>query len=174
MRFFFVCVVACFLLHAKAFSGSMIVGTLPYAPPFEMIADKQGHMAGFEIDLMNEICRRIKETCLYKPLTFKELFVEIQSGKIDVGMAAVAITSERQWLYLYSLPYLQAKGQLLTTNDSAAHGIKDLAGKRVGVEAGTLFKTIGQTMLKDSTVVEYPSQQDMYQAVANKTVDALF
>ena len=89
-------------------------------------------------------------------------------------MAADAITSERQLLYLYSLPYLQAKGQLLTTNDSAAHGIKDLAGKRVGVEAGTLFKTIGQTMLKDSTVVEYPSQQDMYQAVANKTVDALF
>lgn len=174
MRFFFVCIMAGFLLHTKAFSDIVTIGTLPYAPPFEMIADKQGHMVGFEIDLMTEICKRIKETCIYKPLTFKEIFAEIQSGKIDLGLAAVAITSERQLLYLFSLPYLEAKGQLLTTGDSNVQGIKDLAGRRVGVEAGTLFKSIGEAKLKNSTVVEYPTQQDMYQAVANKQVDALF
>ncbi len=42
--------------HAK----TLLIGTTAQNPPFSSIADQKENFYGFDIDIMGEVCRRIK------------------------------------------------------------------------------------------------------------------
>ena len=163
-----------FLMNFPLWAKPLLIGTLAYAPPFEEVIDEKGHFSGFDIDIMNEICRRLKVTCHYKPLVFSQLFGEIQSQKIDLAIAGIAITEARQLLYLFSLPYLASKGDLLVNANTTIHKIKDLEGQTIGVESGSLFKTMADTTFTRSTIREYDTHEDLLKALSNHSIAAIF
>lgn len=172
MRSFFVSVIG-FLISAPLFAGVLTIGTLSYDPPFGMMINKTGNFFGFEMDLMNAICKRLNETCRYKALTFEQLLSETQAGKIDLAVAGISITLERQQMYLFSLPYLASNAQLLANVNSPIKNFQDVIEKRIGIEAGTVFKMLAQQQFKNSKLVEYSTQSDLFEALANKSVDII-
>ncbi|KTD22771.1 arginine 3rd transport system periplasmic binding protein [Legionella lansingensis] len=157
-------------LHAK----SILIGTLPYAPPFAMAADSKEDFFGFDIELMNEICTRIKITCKFKPLKVPELFSELLEGKIDLAMAAISITESRQDDFLFSLPYLTSNAQFLTNSGSELNSIEDIRNKKVGIEKGTLFKMVVlEQFSNEAQIIEYPSIDEAFKGLTNNEVDIL-
>lgn len=164
---------AILFISLHVYAAPIIIGTLAFSPPFEMVANKKGDLVGFEVDLMNEICRRIQVTCQYKTLFFKQIFNQVQSGGVDLGVAAITITEERELLFSFSLPYMLAQGQLLTTAKSSINSMSDVDGKWIGVEAGSLFKSIAAKKFNKAKIVEYNTQQDLFQAVMNEDVDVI-
>ncbi|HBC0466374.1 TPA: transporter substrate-binding domain-containing protein [Legionella pneumophila subsp. fraseri] len=44
-------------------------------------------------------------------MTFDTLFSELANDKIDLAIAVITITNERQQQYLFSLPYLPSNGR---------------------------------------------------------------
>ncbi|RAP37589.1 hypothetical protein B1207_05300 [Legionella quinlivanii] len=158
------------VLHAE----TLTVGTLPYAPPFEMAADKSNHFFGFDIDIMEEVCRRIQADCQFIPMTFEQLMVKTYSGEISLSIAAITITDDRKESYLFSLPYLPSSGQLLTSTKSPINAINDLAGKKVGSEKGTIFKEmLLEKFNSNIQIIEYSTQPEIFQALSNNEIDAL-
>ena len=172
MRFFLVFVFG-ILFNNYIYAEQLIIGTLAYDPPFETAADQKGDYFGFEMDLMNEICRRMNDQCKYKPFYFKQLMIEVQSGTIDLAIAGITITNNRRLSYLFSLPYLKSNAQLLTTSTSNINAPKDINGKRLGFEAGTLFKKLVQQKYNNMTIIEYKTQTDLFQGIANNEVDII-
>ena len=163
------------LLSSCLYATPLTIGTLSYDPPFETAADNQGHFYGFEMDLMNEICKRLHEPCQYKPLTFEQILSETQLGHIDIAIAGITITSDRQKQYLFSLPYLVSKAQLLTKSQSNINTLEDIEGKRLGVEASaTIFKGLLKATFDKVIIIEYASQSDLFQAMANDKIDLIF
>ncbi len=172
MRFFLVSIVS-FFISTSLSAGVITIGTSSYDPPFEMIANKTGDFVGFEVDLMNAICKRLNETCHYKALTFEQILSETQAGSIDLAISGISITLDRQKVYLFSLPYLVSDAQLLANSDVSINTLNDIAGKRIGVEAGTVFRALATEQFKNTTIVEYTTQNDLFQALANKNVDLI-
>lgn len=172
MRLFWVCLFS-FIINNSAYAAPLIIGTLAYDPPFETASDKTGDFFGFDIDVMNEICNRLRATCKYKSFPFEQLLHETQFGKLDLAIAGISITAEREQFALFSLPYLASKAGLLTKSSSAITKFSDVNGKRIGIEAGTVFKGIVLKKFPNVKLVEYKEQNDLFQAVADNNVDLI-
>ena len=172
MRFFLLCL-ASFLINTHLFATQITIATNAFDPPFETAADNKGHFYGFEIDLMSGICKRLQLTCLYKSLTFENILKQTKAGDVDIAVDGISITFEREKTYLFSLPYMASKAKLLTLSSSPINNITQVEGKRLGVETGTVFIELAQSMFPNVKLIEYPTQSDLFQAVADEKVDII-
>jgi ABC-type amino acid transport substrate-binding protein len=162
------------LLSGSLFAKTITIGALPFNPPFEMRADSENHLYGFDIDIMNGICSRMKAKCKFIPMHFDDLFKNLLKGKIDLAMSGITITGFRKKQFIFSLPYMLSYGRLLTLRDSSIYKFSDVPGKVLGVEKGTMFKTVAKKLFpKDVTIKEYELMSDLIDALHRGKVDVV-
>lgn len=118
------------------------IGIPPLIPPFVMANDGHTSLSGFDIDLMNEICRRIDMECQYEPLNWDKAYVALKNGTIDASIGDITITQDRQNDYLFSLPYLPSNAQFIVQDSSSIQTVNDLPGKIIGVHHIGIFGPI--------------------------------
>lgn len=148
-----------FLVFSFVHANTLRVGTTLQNPPFSSLADKNGHFYGFDMNIMEEICKSIKVNCTFTPLVFNDLFTQMKAGKIDLAIAAIIINDFQEEDFLFSLPYLQSNGEFIALLPSPINKPSDIINKRVGVRRGTPFKNLALTMYKNQ--VEIVEVQDM-------------
>ncbi|WP_165474997.1 transporter substrate-binding domain-containing protein [Legionella yabuuchiae] len=162
------------LLSFVSFAKTLVIGSSPLNPPFEILAEAPNRFYGFDTDLMMEICKRTQNKCEFKSVRFNDLFTQINTKKIDLAISAIIITPERQNKFLFSTPYLQSSARFLTLNRSSAKNINDLVNKKIGVRLGTPFKELAYKLFKNNiTIVEYAITADLLEALGKREVDAI-
>ncbi|CDZ78485.1 Putative ABC transporter arginine-binding protein 2 precursor [Legionella massiliensis] len=161
------------LMSSTLYAENLVIGTSSFNPPMETQVTKNDVFTGFEIDLMNEICRRINANCVYEPMSFAGIMEAVAAGKVDLGIDGFFITKERLAYYLFSSPYLRAKAQMFSAADSDINSDNVNTGKRIGVEAGTVYKSLLQQMYDNVKVVEYNNQPDMLQDLSDHKLDLI-
>ncbi|HAT1722174.1 TPA: transporter substrate-binding domain-containing protein [Legionella pneumophila] len=160
------------ILTAELKAQSLTIGIVAYAPPFSMNADKN-HFFGFDVELITELCKQIKAQCQLKPMLFDELFTELKASKIDLGIAAIIITNERQKTFLFSLPYLASAARFMATKNDSITSLEKLNNRSIGIIRGSLFKQLITQKFKNNRVREYPSTNQLITALNQQEVDAL-
>ncbi len=73
-------------------------------PPWNA-TDSSGKLIGFEVDLANDLCRRMKVTCEFVAQDWDGIIPALQQGKYDAIMSAMTITDERKKVIDFSIPY---------------------------------------------------------------------
>ncbi|KTD32246.1 arginine ABC transporter substrate-binding protein [Legionella nautarum] len=169
IRLFFILLI---LLTVELRAQSLTIGMVAYDPPFSMNADKN-HFFGFDIELMTELCKQIKVQCQFKPMLFNALFTDLNAGKIDLAIAAITITNERQQSFLFSLPYLASEARFITTTNNSIRNLEKLTNKKIGIIEGALFKQLIAQKFKNNSLKEYPSTNQLITALNQHEVDVL-
>ena len=163
------------LIFTAANALTVRIGVTPFSPPFLITSDSKNHFSGFDMDLMNEICKRINATCNYK--TFGSFKAVLQAGinnEIDLAIGGIIITSERESLYQFSLPYLKSTAQYMTRYGEHIKNISDIRGKTIGVADGTIFESLAKAEFSDTvTIKTYDTLSLMLVALANRDVDVV-
>lgn len=100
-------------------------------PP--LVVEQQGAaLTGFSIDLWNKISEKLKLKISYQIAPdVKALLENVRSGKADVGVAAISITSARETEFDFSQPILNAGLQIMVRGkgqDADANPLWDLLG----------------------------------------------
>ena len=158
-------------------AGTLTVcSDVPY-PPFEDF-DKSSASGfkGFDIDIDQAIADGLKLKLVVKDSSFDGLQSgqALNAGQCDLASSAMTITDERKKNIDFSDSYYDSKQSLLVPTGSPIKKIADLAGKRVGVQQGTTGKTYTEKNApKSASVVSFPSDAEMYQAIQAGQVDAL-
>ncbi|MCZ4798209.1 transporter substrate-binding domain-containing protein [Legionella pneumophila] len=160
------------LLTYESRAQTLTIGMVLNDPPFSMSADKN-HFFGFDIELMTELCKQIKAQCQFKPMQFNKLFTDLNEGKIDLAIAAITITNERQQTFLFSLPYLASEARFITTANNLMLSIEKLAHKKIGIIEGSIFKQLITQKFKNNSIKEYPSTDQLIIALNQQEVDVL-
>ena len=156
------------LSHAQ----TLFIGTTMHYPPFSSIADKNDHFFGFDIDLIGEICKRLKASCKFSPMNNNDLFSAIKTGKINLAVSAIIITDHRRQDFLFSLPYLESNGQFIASRESNINSPHDIINKRVGVRRGTPFKELALNVYKNNVdILEFTEVSDLLEALTKNTID---
>ena len=98
-------------------------------PP--MVVDRGGGaLTGFSIELWNEIADRLKlKTKFQVAPDVGALLAEVRSGKADLGVAAISITSAREAEFEFSLPIMNAGLQIMVRGagkDTESNPLKDV------------------------------------------------
>ena len=136
------------------------IGTDPTYAPFES-KNSKGELVGFDIDLANELCKRIKAQCTYVENPLDALIPSLKAKKIDVIMSSLSITEKRQ--------------QEIAFTDKL-YAADSLKGKRVGVLQGTTQETYGNEHWapKGIEIVSYQGQENIYADLTAGRIDAAF
>ncbi|HHE71885.1 MAG TPA: basic amino acid ABC transporter substrate-binding protein [Chloroflexi bacterium] len=117
----------------------LVVGTSADYEPFEYV-DENGSYTGFDIELMEEIGKRMGVEIEWQDIAFDGLIGALQSGKIDAIIAAMSATPEREEQVDFTKPYFIGADAIIVAEGSGITITKneDMAGLRVGVQSGTI------------------------------------
>jgi len=124
-------------LEAIKQEGKLVAGTSADYPPFESV-DENGNMVGFDIDLINEIGKRMGVEVEIQDMPFDSLIAGVQEGKIDLSIAAFNYTEERDKTVDFTDAYYYAEDGFLVAEDFAGEitAPEDAAQYKVGVQTG--------------------------------------
>jgi len=129
------------------------IGNVPWE-----FQDATGSDVGFEIDLVNEIGKRLGLSVSIVNIPFAGLFAAVQSGQIDAAVSSITITRQRLQSVGFAQPYYDSDQALVVTADGGLKGLHDLAGKTVGVDTGStgdIWATQHQADLKIADIQRY-------------------
>lgn len=114
----------------------VICSDIPY-PPMEFF-DENGNPQGMDIEFGIEIAKRLGLKEVFVNTVFDTIIAAVTSGKCDIIISAMNITTERQ-KKVSMIPYFKA-GQAFVVQKGNPKGVKgalDLCGQPVATESGT-------------------------------------
>ena len=120
-------------------AGKIVVGTSADYPPFEFV-DETGTTTGFDVELMNEIAKRMGVTVEWTDMPFDSLIAAVQEGKIDASIAAFNYDEERDKTVDFTDAYYTTEDSF-TVKEGFAGDLSDpmnLANYIVGAQSGTV------------------------------------
>ena len=133
-------------------------------PPFESKAP-DGKLVGFDIDLGNEICKRLNAKCVWVENDFDGMIPALKGKKFDGILSSMSITPQRAEQIAFTSKLFNTPTRLVTKDGSGIlPTAASLAGKSVGVEQGTIQETYAKTYWapKGANVVSYQNQDLVY------------
>ncbi len=152
----------------------LTVGIDPTFPPFEYL-DDSGHLAGFDVQLGEEICQRIHRHCTFVSLPFDSLIPALQARKFDIILSSLSINDERRKSVDFSLPLFSTPVYLIAAKNSPlVADAASLKGHRVGVQQGSVFETYADKYWRPYgvDVVTYQSPDQIYTDLTAGRLDA--
>jgi polar amino acid transport system substrate-binding protein len=137
-------------------SGVIKVGMTGNQPPFTMMA-KDGSMMGFEVDLAELLAQSMNLELELVQMPFQELLPALETGKVDVVMSGMTITTERNLKVPFIGPYILSGKSILTKSTSLARAqeVEDLnqSDLRVTALTGSTSEKFVKTMLEDAAFI---------------------
>lgn len=151
----------------------LIMGTEAGFAPFEYY-DEAGNVVGVDPDIAQAIADSLGMELVIQEMDFDAIISEVQSGRIDFGAAGMSITEERAKQVDFSIPYGASKQVLIVRADNTEiTGGESLAGKKVGVQLGTIADLLLTDEYPDVTVERYKKYFEAVSDLANGRLDAI-
>lgn len=116
-------------------AGVLTVGTSAAYAPFEF--RQGGELVGFDIDLGQEMAKRMGLEIKWVEIDFKGIIAALKSGRVDMLITAMTKTPERAKQIDFSEPYFDAGIVAAVPEGSKIKKPEDLEGMIVGVQLGT-------------------------------------
>jgi len=160
--------------------GALQLSINPPNPPQQYV-DSSGKLQGLNVELANEIAKRICLPVTLVRMDFPGMIPAVKSGRLD-GLDTGMFFNEERSKILYMVPYgVQAMSVVVTTDgDSKLKDPADLAGTAVGVETNSfqqnwLTATNAALVAKGAkpiTIRAFPTATDVAGAVLAGQVDS--
>ena len=142
-------------------------------PPFES-KGADGKLAGFDIDLGNEICKRLNAKCVWVENDFDGMIPALKAKKFDGVLSSMSMTPQRAQQVAFSAKLFNTPTRLIAKQGSPLLPTPEsLAGKTIGVEQGTIQETYAKTYWepKGAKIVPYQNQDGVYTDLLSGRLD---
>jgi lysine-arginine-ornithine-binding protein len=142
-------------------------------PPFES-KGADGKLAGFDIDLGNEICKRMNAKCVWVENDFDGMIPALKAKKFDGVLSSMSMTPQREEQIAFSSKLFNTPTRLVAKSGSSLQPTADsLKGKTIGVEQGTIQETYAKAYWgpKGVQVVPYQNQDQVYADLTSGRLD---
>ncbi|NWK78158.1 ABC transporter substrate-binding protein [Aquitalea sp. LB_tupeE] len=142
--------------------------------PFESKAPN-GQLVGFDIDLGNEICARMKAKCVWVENDFDGMIPALKAKKFDGVLSSMSINEARLKEINFSAKLFNTPTRMVAKAGSGLQPTAaSLKGKRVGVEQGTIQEAYAKAHWAPGgvEVVPYQNQSLVLADLASGRLDA--
>ena len=116
-------------------SGRLVLGFDVGFPPMSFIDDKD-EIAGFDIDMVQEVCDRLGVALVKRPINWGVKESELNGGTVDC-IVSVPVTKESGTALTLLEPYIQNDLIFVVPGSSNVKWPRDLKDKIIGVQYGS-------------------------------------
>jgi putative glutamine transport system substrate-binding protein len=156
--------------------GKLLVGVKSDFPPFGFF-DQSGALCGFDVDVARYLARALfndpGEKLDLVSVTSGSRIPSLYSGRIDVIVASMTITGEREQVLEFSDPYFLSGSMILVLQESAISDIKDLARKRIAVLEGSVQQKDLEQIVPQAIRIRFATLGEALEALKKKIVDVV-
>jgi polar amino acid transport system substrate-binding protein len=142
--------------------------------------NEDNEIVGFDIDLAKEVCARLGVELKLQPIDWATKELELDAGNIDCIWNGMSYTDERAEIAALSMNYMY-NAMVLLVKDPAYQTKEDLAGKVVGVQAGSYAEELltqgedyAEYLGSLKEVLSYPTYLLAIMDLQNGNADAVF
>ncbi len=163
-----------------AADGELSIGTEGAYPPWSM-SDANGNVTGFDADVGALLCAKLELKCHFVVQAFDGLIPALKAKRFDVIISGMSITADRKKEINFSVGYAELANMFVAPKGSDLAGITDvdtllksLAGKKVGVQAGTTHAHFLEKRAPDADLKTYDTLDQMQIDLASGRIDTAF
>ncbi len=121
---------------ARAWSAELVVGSSATYRPFAYELPTR-EIVGYDIDIIRAVARKAGLQIRIVNTPWTGIFAALNNGDVDMIISGVMISARRKQSYDFTAPYFEARQLIAVSQDSAVAGLKDLAGRKIGVVTGS-------------------------------------
>lgn len=136
--------------------------------------DESGNLAGFEIELGNELCRRAELECTFLQNAWDTMIPNLTAGNYDAIMAGMSITEERQQTIDFTQDYKPPTPSTFLVPASATANLENPQGLRIGAQTGTIQAAHAeQNFAANNTIVTFDTADQALADLNAGNLDAI-
>lgn len=139
-------------------------------PPFSEVGT-DGKLKGFDIDMALALCAEMKAECTLVQQEWDGMIPSLQARKFDAIIASMAITPERQKQVNFTSKYYNTPPAFLGKGTPRDISPAALKGKKIGVQRTTSHDRYATQYYKDSEIVRYAKQDEVFLDLAAGRID---
>ena len=143
-------------VYKAVVKDELVVATEASFAPFEFYGKEPGKMIGFDVDLIRAIAKEIGyKECTIRHMDFDDLIPAVNSDKVDLVIAGLSITEERQRLVLFSRPYYKSGLAFAVRKEiTDIKTFEDLKDRTVAVQKDTTGEAYGEKLKAKGAVLK--------------------
>jgi polar amino acid transport system substrate-binding protein len=126
----------CASASAVAQNKELVVGSSATYRPFAYESPNKD-IVGYDVDMIKAIAQKAGLQVKIVNTPWTGIFAALNNGDVDLVISGVTINDKRKQSYDFTTPYFEARQLIAVQKDSNAKGLKDLAGKKIGVVTGS-------------------------------------
>lgn len=119
----------------------IVVTNCPFEP-FEYM-DVDGKIYGLDIEIAAAYAQAHGLELVIKNIGFDEIFVQVEAGYADIGMAGITASPDRAEIYDFTTPYYEASQKLIVPHGNTDFDACTTAAEVEAVLASLVGKSIG-------------------------------
>lgn len=149
------------------------VGVSNDMAPFSYYDSETKEITGFDIDLLSKISEYLGFECELYPMSMKKLEQEVKDKKLDLAIAGISITDERQREFAFTDTYYETYLQIVVRKDSQITDRKEITDKKIGVVDGTSSAQYAKDyMSEDNKITYYTNITKVWKDLEKGKIDA--
>ena len=150
----------------------LTMGTNAAFPPYEFV-DENNNVVGIDAEIAAAVAEKLGMKLEIKDMAFDSLITAVSTGSVDVVLAGMTVTPEREESVNFSESYATGIQVVIVPEDSAIATIDDLAGKKIGVQSGTTGDIYCAGDYGEDAVARYDNGALAVAALKNGQVDCV-
>ncbi|MGH4052976.1 MAG: ABC transporter substrate-binding protein [Clostridium sp.] len=160
-------------LEAVQKAGKLTIGLDDSYPPMEF-RDEKNELVGFDIDLGNEVAKKLGVKAEYISTDFNGIVLALTASKFNIILSAMSITDERKKVIDFSDSYVMG-GQVaaIKKGNVKVKSLDDLQGKIVSCQLGSTGDKAATAMKGLKEVKRYDKITEAFQELSIGRVDAV-
>jgi arginine/lysine/histidine transporter system substrate-binding protein len=155
---------------------TLVMGTSADYPPYEFIDTAVSEdIIGFDVDIANYIAERLGFELKIQDMDFAGLIPALANKRVDFVLAGMTPKPDRLENADFSEIYYVAEQMIVTKADSGITSLEDLAGKKIGVQLGSIQVGLANDIAAEVggvEVVERNKITDLIQELKANRIDA--
>jgi polar amino acid transport system substrate-binding protein len=129
-------VALCAPLIGMAQNRELVVGSSATYRPFAYETPNKD-IVGYDIDMIKAVAQKAGLQIKIVNTPWTGIFAALNNGDVDLVISGVTINDKRKQSYDFTAPYFEARQLIAVPTSSTVKGLKDLAGKKIGVVTGS-------------------------------------
>ncbi|MCT8138733.1 transporter substrate-binding domain-containing protein [Anaerobacillus sp. CMMVII] len=155
---------------------TLVMGTSADYPPYEFIDTAvSDDIIGFDVDIAMYIAEQLGFELKIQDMDFNGLIPALTNNRVDFVLAGMTPTADRLKNVDFSDIYYVAEQMIVSKADSGLTSLEDLAGKKLGVQLGSIQVELANDIadeVGDVEVLERNKITDLIQELKSNRIHA--